>query len=690
MDFIFDSRITMSFTGNSSAAASSASTRFNWAKKMQEVLDMIPSLDDYNARQLLIANNWDVKSAINAHFNTAAPEMQLQMQPQQAEMQAEQEPEQEMQPAYKLPEHLKYLENHELYLQFLSWGVAAEQAAQWANENIKAAEAMQSDEAGAAIPSASIQAAEAGPSNTVVISSDEDSLDEDSSDAKSPVAKRQKTASRKDMPTASSSSSLKVSIAKAFAEFHNIDEKKKKDTEKGNFHQLLDLLKTKVESTYQKEEKDVFIVQQNPEQQNSLYKSALYCLLNASNFDLKVKFSKGSDKEREVSDFLDPLVPCIREILDAYENCTQKISLEEWLQHSQKHSDLFLVMFGEDDTPMQTKAITTSMKCRGSKQSDEQVTLPRSWIQHVGERKLFGLSASEEENIKTNFFPFDPKNEVTTALLTKENKKHCMRLGTGFGFITVAVEPWKVSNLHSGDFTLAFNKSATDKNDVFCHTDSGRKKQINYMVMTREQLHKMFEVNKEEPTQVQHMLSKMGGTGWFIGAQDEEDSSPLDRGGVCDVNPKLPNCFKLIDWTDDDGVYLNEASVAISSTSTACQQSKDNTQVEKLEVVMQYEVDGVSICQHEIQYTRNAAPGEWILPRGNVNIIGVKLAADTRVVYNPSEKCAICLETDSMTKVFLNCGHVFHRNCIEKYRIRTNICPHCRREHFGALHEVPP
>lgn len=179
MDFIFDSRITMSFTGNSLAAASSASTRSNWAKKMQEVLDIIPSLDDFNARKLLIENNWDVEAAINAHFNTAAPEMQLQMQPQQAEMQAEQEPEQEMQRAYELPEHLKHLEDHELYNWFLSCDVPAEQAAQWANEHIKAAEAMQPDEAGASIPSASIQAAETGHSNTVVISSDEESSDED-------------------------------------------------------------------------------------------------------------------------------------------------------------------------------------------------------------------------------------------------------------------------------------------------------------------------------------------------------------------------------------------------------------------------------------------------------------------------------------------------------------------------------
>ena len=44
-------------------------------------------------------------------------------------------------------------------------------------------------------------------------------------------------------------------------------------------------------------------------------------------------------------------------------------------------------------------------------------------------------------------------------------------------------------------------------------------------------------------------------------------------------------------------------------------------------------------------------------------------------------ECTICLETyESSSVVKLDCGHNFHKDCIEKWKIIKNACPVCREK----------
>ena len=47
------------------------------------------------------------------------------------------------------------------------------------------------------------------------------------------------------------------------------------------------------------------------------------------------------------------------------------------------------------------------------------------------------------------------------------------------------------------------------------------------------------------------------------------------------------------------------------------------------------------------------------------------------------QECSICIETINLDKqkkdiVVLNCGHIFHKRCIDKWAINTPNCPMCR------------
>lgn len=41
-------------------------------------------------------------------------------------------------------------------------------------------------------------------------------------------------------------------------------------------------------------------------------------------------------------------------------------------------------------------------------------------------------------------------------------------------------------------------------------------------------------------------------------------------------------------------------------------------------------------------------------------------------------ECSICLKSFNKDKVYLNCNHFFHKNCINDWRRRSNTCPYCR------------
>ena len=48
------------------------------------------------------------------------------------------------------------------------------------------------------------------------------------------------------------------------------------------------------------------------------------------------------------------------------------------------------------------------------------------------------------------------------------------------------------------------------------------------------------------------------------------------------------------------------------------------------------------------------------------------------------QECSICIETINLDKqkkdiVVLNCGHIFHKRCIDKWAINTPNCPMCRK-----------
>ena len=46
--------------------------------------------------------------------------------------------------------------------------------------------------------------------------------------------------------------------------------------------------------------------------------------------------------------------------------------------------------------------------------------------------------------------------------------------------------------------------------------------------------------------------------------------------------------------------------------------------------------------------------------------------------YRFGRDCSICLEKLNKNKVYLNCSHYFHKDCINKWKTRNNTCPICR------------
>ena len=51
-----------------------------------------------------------------------------------------------------------------------------------------------------------------------------------------------------------------------------------------------------------------------------------------------------------------------------------------------------------------------------------------------------------------------------------------------------------------------------------------------------------------------------------------------------------------------------------------------------------------------------------------------------RVVFTDGPTCVICLEPHATTAVAAQCGHCYHRACIERWAEQSSMCPVCRAD----------
>lgn len=52
----------------------------------------------------------------------------------------------------------------------------------------------------------------------------------------------------------------------------------------------------------------------------------------------------------------------------------------------------------------------------------------------------------------------------------------------------------------------------------------------------------------------------------------------------------------------------------------------------------------------------------------------------TKYKNTEKEECSICLEVGNKKFVKTNCGHIFHKSCIDEWNLRSNNCPMCRKD----------
>jgi len=52
--------------------------------------------------------------------------------------------------------------------------------------------------------------------------------------------------------------------------------------------------------------------------------------------------------------------------------------------------------------------------------------------------------------------------------------------------------------------------------------------------------------------------------------------------------------------------------------------------------------------------------------------------------------CAICYESDKSSNLFnTTCGHMFHKNCLERWCNHNDICPNCREPKPFGYNKAP-
>ena len=64
----------------------------------------------------------------------------------------------------------------------------------------------------------------------------------------------------------------------------------------------------------------------------------------------------------------------------------------------------------------------------------------------------------------------------------------------------------------------------------------------------------------------------------------------------------------------------------------------------------------------------------------NIDRSGVLVYSETQFSSNESNNCSICLEDFKINDEYikLNCNHIFHYDCINKWFKHSNLCPICR------------
>jgi hypothetical protein len=64
---------------------------------------------------------------------------------------------------------------------------------------------------------------------------------------------------------------------------------------------------------------------------------------------------------------------------------------------------------------------------------------------------------------------------------------------------------------------------------------------------------------------------------------------------------------------------------------------------------------------------------------------------ESELVCVAADICAICCETDAIPDLFRTiCGHLFHKNCLQRWCDHTDTCPNCRVENpFGYAQSTP-
>lgn len=64
---------------------------------------------------------------------------------------------------------------------------------------------------------------------------------------------------------------------------------------------------------------------------------------------------------------------------------------------------------------------------------------------------------------------------------------------------------------------------------------------------------------------------------------------------------------------------------------------------------------------------------------------------ESELVCVAADICAICCEIDAIPNLFrTTCGHVFHKNCLQRWCNHNDTCPNCRVENpFGYAHPTP-
>lgn len=101
-------------------------------------------------------------------------------------------------------------------------------------------------------------------------------------------------------------------------------------------------------------------------------------------------------------------------------------------------------------------------------------------------------------------------------------------------------------------------------------------------------------------------------------------------------------------------------------------------------------------CKNEVYHTNtychmheNGVISRCDYPNCNHLAINSKICVNHKYKFKPKKEssnphpeheCSICLNNINQNATALPCCHLFHSNCINEWRKRTNECPICRHQ----------